>query len=409
MGSSGGVRFVPFGNPAATATMQVAATPANNRGAGVFEGNLYVSSSTSAGGFYGLTQISTGLPATAGQQVALLPGFPSAVPTGGTTPSPYGFYFADLSASVPGLDVVYVADDRAAPDGGLQKWSLVGGAWTLNGTVTGVAARGLSGSLAGSTVSLAVSGSGGLYFLTDNAGYNAAPSTTVFPSPIATPGTNSPFRGVVFSTVVPVITSISPGTAVAGNIATTLILTGSGFISNSIANISGPVSFIGLPTTLVSGTQLTVSLPAYAPAANYLVSLVNSPGFGGIGTNSVPFALTAAPNAPTITGLTPLGGSTGTVITVTGTNFTGATAVRLVNTTAGPATTPVNVLAFTVASAMTITFTLPVTPTQVRVLVTTPNGTAVSSGIFNIITATKPAEALPGLAVAPTRPPTASR
>ena len=83
------------------------------------------------------------------------------------------------------------------------------------------------------------------------------------------------------------------------------------------------------------------------------MSLVNSPGFGGIGTNSVPFALTAAPNAPTITGLTPLGGSTGTVITVTGTNFTGATAVRLVNTTAGPATTPVNVLAFTVASATT--------------------------------------------------------
>ena len=103
---------------------------------------------------------------------------------------------------MPGVDVVYVADDRAAPDGGVQKWSLVGSTWTLNGTVTGVAARGLGGSTTGTTVSLGVSGSAGLYFITDNAGYNAAPSTATFPAmALATPGTNSSFRGVAFAPV----------------------------------------------------------------------------------------------------------------------------------------------------------------------------------------------------------------
>ncbi|MET4075607.1 IPT/TIG domain-containing protein [Hymenobacter sp. UYCo722] len=290
VGSSGGVRYVPFANPAATATVLISATPANNRGAGVFGGNLYVSSSTSSGGFYGLTQIGAGLPTTAGQTGTLLPGFPSAAPTSGTTPSSYGFYFADLSATVPGVDVAYVADDRAAPDGGLQKWSLVGGTWRLNGTVTGVAARGVNGSTTGTTVALAVSGAAGLYLLSDNAGYNAAPSSTVFPMALATPGTNSSFRGVAFAPVAaavaaPTITSFTPTT---GGPGTTVTVTGTNLTGATAVRIG---SFAVPNFTVVNATTITLVVPGGTGSVNGLVSVMTP---GGTATSAVPFNLVSA-------------------------------------------------------------------------------------------------------------------
>ena len=91
VGSSGGVRYVPFGNPAATPTTSISTTPSNNRGVGIYGGNVYVTSSTSSGGYYGVSQIGTGLPTTTGQTGVLLPGFPASVPTGGTPPAPTAF------------------------------------------------------------------------------------------------------------------------------------------------------------------------------------------------------------------------------------------------------------------------------------------------------------------------------
>ncbi|MEJ7660105.1 MAG: hypothetical protein WKG07_11040 [Hymenobacter sp.] len=94
--------------------------------------------------------------------MAVLPGFPGSM----AGSSPYGFYFADLSDAVPGVDVVYVADERSA--GGIQKWSLVGGSWVPNGTIAGTAAsavRGLNGSVSGTSVALAATSSSGLFFL----------------------------------------------------------------------------------------------------------------------------------------------------------------------------------------------------------------------------------------------------
>ena len=40
---------------------------------------------------------------------------------------------------MPVADTLYVADDSAG--GGIQKWSLVSGAWVLNGTITGTTVR----------------------------------------------------------------------------------------------------------------------------------------------------------------------------------------------------------------------------------------------------------------------------
>jgi hypothetical protein len=205
-GGNSGIRYVPFGNTGATTALSTGSV-VNFRILGIAGGNLYASSAT--GTNYGLNQIGTGLPTAAGAAVTLLPGFPAA---GG--PSSYGFYFADLSATVPGLDVVYVADDNAT--GGIQKWSLVNGTWTLNGTIGGSATallRGLTGSRSGAAVQLVASGGGGLYTVADQAGYNAAPSTAALPAPFVALPANTAFRGVAFTPVATALATAAPAAA----------------------------------------------------------------------------------------------------------------------------------------------------------------------------------------------------
>jgi hypothetical protein len=184
-GTGGGVRYTTLGGSSST---QVSTTVANTRNVGIFGGQLYVSSSSLT---FRLATVGTGLPTTSGQTITNLPGFP-------TTGSPYAFFFADLSSSVAGLDTLYVADDAA----GLQKYSLVGGTWTFNNTVTvtGNNLRGLTGTVNGSSVTLY--GTGGtnqtnLVKLTDSSAYNANNDGSF--TTIATAATNTAFRGVAFA------------------------------------------------------------------------------------------------------------------------------------------------------------------------------------------------------------------
>lgn len=196
VGNSGGVVYVPLANAAASTTISTG-SPTNDRVINIFGGNLYVTSGSTPA--YGVAQVGTRLPITSGQAQTLLT---NVVPTSGTAvaASPYSFFFTDQSSTVAGLDVLYVADDGSATTtpGGIQKWSLVGSTWTLNGTIgtTAAALRGLTGSVSGSAVTLLASSASSLYAVTDNAGYNAAPSTTTLPAAIATAGTNTAFRGV---------------------------------------------------------------------------------------------------------------------------------------------------------------------------------------------------------------------
>src|SRR5262249_37188221 len=127
------------------------------------------------------------------------------------TGSPYGFFLADLTPAVPGVDTLYVANDDAT---GLTKYSLVGGTWVSNGAI-GTAAdayRGLTATVSGSTGTLFAtrkggsgpSGGGELVALTDSTGYNGAFGGT--PTLLATAGANTAFRGVAFAPVAPQVT-----------------------------------------------------------------------------------------------------------------------------------------------------------------------------------------------------------
>ncbi|RYY14161.1 MAG: T9SS type A sorting domain-containing protein [Cytophagaceae bacterium] len=272
VGAASGVRYVTLGSTGATtgltATTGTTGVPANLRAVGLASGNLYVS--TASQGVYGLAQIGTGQPTTTGQTITPLAGFPTAA-----GPSSYSFFFADLSTTVPGPDVVYVADDRSTTDGGIQKWSLSGSTWALNGVIggnTSAALRGITGSINGSTVTLAAAGGGGLFVVTDNAGYNAVPSTATLPTAVATASTNTAFRGVALAPLATalaarpatalelgiypnpatdVLTIALPGTSPLGHTAEVRDLLGR-TVRAATLPASGEVSLTGLP----AGTYL---------------------------------------------------------------------------------------------------------------------------------------------------------
>ena len=92
--------------------------------------------------------------------------------------------------------------------------------------------------------------------------------------------------------------------------------------------------------------------------------------------NSVTFSTT--PSAPTFASFTPAGGPVGTVVTITGANFTGATAVTF-NTVSA---------AFLVDSATSLRAQVPAGATTGPIRVTTPGGTTTSSASFTVDAAT---------------------
>lgn len=276
-GGNSGIRYVPFGNTGATTALSTGSVM-NFRILGIHGGNLYATSAT--GSNYGVNQIGTGLPTAAGAAVMLLPGFPTA-----SGSSPYGFYFADLSSTVPGLDVVYVTDDAAT--GGIQKWSLVGGTWTSNGTIGGSTTallRGLTGQQTGASVQLIASGGGGLYTLTDQAGYNAAPSTAALPAPFVPLPANTSFRGVAFAPVASVMTSTkraaAPEVAVFPNPATTHLTVQLGGLAGPVGAVRATLlNMLGQVVTEQhgSGSTLQVGLAGVAPGV-YLLRLQTAAG-----------------------------------------------------------------------------------------------------------------------------------
>jgi hypothetical protein len=192
-GAAGGVRYATAGS---TTSTQLSTTLTNLRQINIVGGQLYTT--TSSGTAVRLGTVGSGTPTTSGQTITNLPGFPA------STGSPYGFFFADLDGTA-GVDTVYVADDTTTT-GGIQKYSLVGGSWTLNNTIVGNSIRGLTGVQTATGVTLYASGNGNtLYSLTDTAGFNANDNGAL--TSIATAATNTAFRGIV--AVVPEPTSLA--------------------------------------------------------------------------------------------------------------------------------------------------------------------------------------------------------
>lgn len=175
----------------------------------------------------------------------------------------------------------------------------------------------------------------------------------------------------------PTVTSIAPTAGpLAG--ATTVTITGTGLTGISAVSFGGTP---GTAVTPVSATSATAVSPAHIAGA--VDVLVTTPGGTSTAVAGDLFTYTAA---PVVTSVSPATGSSagGPVVTITGTGFTGATAVAF---TATPAT------AFTVVSDTSITATTPAhSAVGVDVRVTTPGGQSgiVGGDVYTYVATAQP-------------------
>jgi hypothetical protein len=157
----------------------------------------------------------------------------------------------------------------------------------------------------------------------------------------------------------PTVSSIAPTSANAGGGMFTLTVNGTGFVSGATVQWNG----VALTTTYGTATQLTAVVPAslIASAGTANVTVAQSSGISGVAI----FTINSV--APTVAGLNPTTGAAGASVTITGANFTGATAVNFGGI---PSTS------FTVNSATSITAVSPAGTGAVDVVVVTPNGSS---------------------------------
>jgi galactose oxidase-like protein/concanavalin A-like lectin/glucanase superfamily protein/IPT/TIG domain-containing protein len=136
--------------------------------------------------------------------------------------------------------------------------------------------------------------------------------------------------------------------------------------------------YIDLSFTASDGNTLSVRGPANgteAPPGPYMLFLLSSSGVPSVASFVDVSDAAQTPPAPAITSFSPTSGEVGSVVEVTGTNFTGASAVTFNGVAAQ----------FSVVSDTRITATVPMGAATGRIRVTTAGGTATSAQDFTVI------------------------
>ena len=162
----------------------------------------------------------------------------------------------------------------------------------------------------------------------------------------------------------PTITNFSP---TSGGVGTSVGLTGTNYTGAAAVKFNGTAAS---SYTVNNSTSITAIVASGTTTGTITVTTS-----GGTGTSSSSFTFVAA---PTITSFSPTSGGIGASVTLTGTNFTGATAVKF-NGTASTS--------FSVTNSTTIAATVPTGATSGTISVTTPGGTATSSLSFTVVPA----------------------
>ena len=146
----------------------------------------------------------------------------------------------------------------------------------------------------------------------------------------------------------PVLTALSPSSTTAGSGGFAMTVSGTGFVNGATVTFNGSAR----ATTYVSATQLTVAVLAGDVGTAGTASVVaTNPTPGGGASNALTFTINAANNpTPVLTALSPssvTAGSSGFILTVTGTGFVSGAAVSINGS--ARATTYVSVTQLTVA------------------------------------------------------------
>ena len=179
---------------------------------------------------------------------------------------------------------------------------------------------------------------------------------------ISPSGTNVTSSNLTVFALAPVLTSFTPTNGLPG---TTVTLEGANFLGATNVSFNG----IAASFSLTADTQVTATVPAAATTGPISITTP-----GGSVTSSVPFYL-----APRLTSFTPATGVVGTTLTLTGTNFTGVTAVTFAAVNSTTVSAPITSL-----SATQMTVLVPTNAITGLLTVTTPGGVIASSGNFTV-------------------------
>lgn len=196
--------------------------------------------------------------------------------------------------------------------------------------------------------------------------------------PVAIVSSTAPITSdTCFTTTSPAIASFSPTSGVAGTVVT---ITGTNFTGATAAKFNGSL----VTPTAVTPTSIKVTVPPNAVTG--LVSVV-TPVSTGVAAGT--FSISSA----AITEFSPAAGAAGTVVTITGAQLVGATAVRFGTTPAA---------SFRSLSATEVRATVPAGVATGPISISTPAGTATAAADFAAppaITAFTPITASPGSTV----------
>ncbi len=233
----------------------------------------------------------------------------------------------------------------------------VGTSVTINGTgFTGATAVKFGGVSAGT---FSVNGAGTRITAIVPSGAVTGKITVTTPGGTVTSATNFTVTGAA----APTISSFSP---TSGPVGTSVRINGTGLGGATAVRFNGvaAASF----TVNAQGTRIDTKVPSGATTGRITVTTS-----GGTATSATNFTVTSA--APKISSFSPTSGRTGTAVTITGTAFTGATAVRFGGVGAS----------FAVNSATQISVTVPVGAVTGKISVTTPAGTGTSATTFTVL------------------------
>jgi hypothetical protein len=189
-------------------------------------------------------------------------------------------------------------------------------------------------------------------------GANTAKVKVTGPGGTGTSATNFKVTTLTFS-------GMTPTTGPEG---TQVVLSGAGFTGAT------DVSFGGMSATfsVTSDYKITTTVPAGATTGFITVTTPN-----GTAQSPSEFVVVLPQPAPTITSFSPTSGPVGTTVVITGTSFTGATAVKWGS---------VGATTFTIDSDTQITAEVPVGAPTAKIKVKTPAGIGASATSFKVTT-----------------------
>ena len=157
------------------------------------------------------------------------------------------------------------------------------------------------------------------------------------------------------------VTGMSPSS---GPVGTSVVLSGVGFTGATAVKFNG----VAASYVVVSATSIRATVPSGATTGAVTVTVPA----GTVASRSSYVVTASLP--PTISGFTPTSGATGTSVTLTGTYFSGASAVKFNGVAA----------VYTIVSATSIRATVPNGATTGKIAVTTAVGTATSASDFGV-------------------------